>query len=65
MISRTLKVTGKALKGKDEKATVLMKSTSEDGSKLELVLEDEGSLDDFEIGQILTVKIAEEQQRLG
>lgn len=61
-MDRTFKVVGKSLKGSNENPVVVFKNNK--GDKLELRLDDESQLNDYEINEILTVKIAKEQQTL-
>lgn len=58
-----MKVVHKGLQGKGNKTAVL-KLAGEDGSSLKLILDSRRDLDNYVIGEILTVKIAAEQMKL-
>jgi len=62
-ITLDMKVVGKDLKGKAETPTVTLKGTK--GEKATFHVANAQELDDFEMEQILTVRISSVQQTLG
>lgn len=63
VMERDFKVVGKGLAGQDEKPQITMKSDQND--KLVLNLDSKKELSDYQMEQILTVKILREQTTLG
>jgi len=61
-VQRDFKVLSKGLKGRHQTPFVTLKTV--EGEKLTLHFEDKRQLDDFQIEQIFTVKIIQEQTTL-
>jgi len=58
-----MKVVHNGLQGKGNK-TAVVKLAGDDGSSLKLILDSRRDLDDYIIGEILTVKVVAEQMKL-
>ena len=58
-----MKVIDKGLKGKGH-SVAFVKLVSEDGSALTMILDSRSQLNEFELEDIYTVKIVQEQQKL-
>lgn len=63
MVSIDMKVIDKGLQGKGH-SVAFVKLAGEDGSSMKIILDSRNDLYKFEIGEIYTVKVVCEQQKL-